>query len=155
MEKINNIHTSEQKKRKRSANWDSLEKNLLRSCVAEFVDVIENKNTDTNTNKAKNAAWKKITERFNELNNKPRTIIEIKQQWRIAKSDAKQKFSIYKNARSETGGGPKPPISDPVTSQMIDMIPKEFEVDFNHFDSDGIIVELQDNKKGACEAPIL
>ncbi|CAG4958252.1 unnamed protein product [Colias eurytheme] len=38
---------------------------------------------------------------------------------------------------------------------MIDMIPKEFEVDFNHFDSDAIIVELQDNNKGTCEAPIV
>ncbi|CAG4981324.1 unnamed protein product [Colias eurytheme] len=75
-------------------------------------------------------------------------------QWRIAKSDAKQKFSIHKNARIETGGGPKPPSLDPITSQMIDMIPKEFEVDFNHFDSDGIIVDLQDNKV-ANEAPIL
>ncbi|CAG4981316.1 unnamed protein product [Colias eurytheme] len=58
------------------------------------------------------------------------------------------------NARSETGGGPKPPSADPITSQMIDMIPKEFEVDFNHFDSDGIIVDLQGNESTKHQALI-
>ncbi|CAG5040648.1 unnamed protein product [Parnassius apollo] len=39
-------------KRKRSANWDALEKSLLKSCMKEFVSVIDNKNTDLNTNKS-------------------------------------------------------------------------------------------------------
>ncbi|CAK1585233.1 unnamed protein product [Parnassius mnemosyne] len=51
-------------KRKRSANWDALEKSLLKSCMKEFVSIIENKNTDTNTNKSKTIAWQKVMKRF-------------------------------------------------------------------------------------------
>ncbi|XP_035435021.2 uncharacterized protein LOC118265871 [Spodoptera frugiperda] len=129
------------KKRKRAANWDSLEKNLLLNCVKEHISVIENKNTDTNTNKAKLRAWQKITERFNELNNKERTTVEIKQQWRFSKLDAKKKLSNYKRDQNRTGGGQKPQSPDPVTNEILDMIPQEFEVDFNKFDSDGTIFQ--------------
>lgn len=78
-------------KRRRSANWDTLEKvrrnfneedqfltgsqfviellhiilqNLLKSCMKEFVSILENKNTDTNTNRSKNTAWQTVTKRF-------------------------------------------------------------------------------------------
>lgn len=77
-------------KRKHRPNWDSLEKTLLRTCIKDFVSIVENKNTDTNTNKSKNIAWQKITLRFNELNSRHRTIVEIKQQWRTTKLDAKK-----------------------------------------------------------------
>lgn len=80
--------------------------------------------------------------RFNELNNRYRTVIEIKQQWRLSKLDAKKRLSNYKREQSETGGGQKPPSPDCVTNEILEMIPQEFEVDCNKFDSDGIMFQV-------------
>lgn len=48
------------KKRVRSCNWDEEEKRLLINLVLERIDVIENKDTSTNTNTKKKASWQEI-----------------------------------------------------------------------------------------------
>ncbi|CAK1592299.1 unnamed protein product [Parnassius mnemosyne] len=125
-------------KRKRSANWDALEKSLLKSCMKEFVSIIENKNTDTNTNKSKTIAWQKVMKSFSELNSRVRELAEVKQQWRTMKLDAKKNMSQVKTSIKCTGGGPKPLSPDPETIDILSMIPQEFETDSNVFDSDSI-----------------
>ncbi|CAG4975290.1 unnamed protein product [Parnassius apollo] len=53
------------KKRQRSENWPEEDKHLLMYLVRERVSVIENKNTDTNTNSKKLAAWADLLCSFN------------------------------------------------------------------------------------------
>ncbi|GBP70876.1 hypothetical protein EVAR_53540_1 [Eumeta japonica] len=76
------------------------------------------------------------------MNSRERSIIEIKQQWRTTKLEAKKKLSIYKKECSGTGGGPKPPSPDPETNEILKMIPQEFEVDSNKFDSNGLTLQI-------------
>ncbi|GBP44719.1 hypothetical protein EVAR_81487_1 [Eumeta japonica] len=84
------------------------------------------------------------------MNSRERSIIEIKQQWRTTKLEAKKKLSIYKKECSGTGGGPKPPSPDPETNEILKMIPQEFEVDSNKFDSNGLTLQNKDSEE-ICE----
>jgi hypothetical protein len=55
-------------------------------------------------------------------------MVELKQQWRTLKLDAKKSASNYKRSLKQTGGGMKPPSPDPSTQEIINMIkvPQEF-----------------------------
>lgn len=63
---------------------------------------------------------------LNELNNKSRTLAEIKQQWRTMKTDAKKSNSDYKRDLKATRGGMKPPSPNPDTQEIIDMVPLDY-----------------------------
>ncbi|GBP82669.1 Esterase FE4 [Eumeta japonica] len=79
------------------------------------------------------------------MNSRERSsIIEIKQQWRTTKLEAKKKLSSYKKECSGTGGGPKPPSPDSETNEILEIIPQEFEVDSNKFDSDSLSLQNKD-----------
>ncbi|XP_034839884.1 uncharacterized protein [Maniola hyperantus] len=100
--------------------------------------IIENKDLSTNTNKAKINAWNDITEKFNTANIRPRDKRQVLNQWKLIKLSSKKELSIYRQQLIKTGGGPKPPSPTPETLEVIEMIPQEFEIDSNEFDSDGI-----------------
>ncbi|GBP60756.1 hypothetical protein EVAR_41095_1 [Eumeta japonica] len=84
------------------------------------------------------------------MNSRERSIVEIKQQWRTIKLEAKTKLSSYKKECSGTGGGPKPPSPDPETNEILEMIPQEFEMDSNNLDSDGLTLQNKDSE-AICE----
>ncbi|KAJ4425478.1 hypothetical protein ANN_28094, partial [Periplaneta americana] len=109
---------------------------LLKEIIRDDLNIIECKVTDTNTNKAKSRVWQKVHNRFTELNVRDRTLTELKQQWRCMKLDAKKSVSMYRQAIHQTGGGPKPPSPSNDVAEVMEMIPLEFEVDENEFDSD-------------------
>ncbi|KAL0895278.1 hypothetical protein ABMA27_011427 [Loxostege sticticalis] len=75
---------------------------------------------------------------FNELNQQERSLLEIKQQWRSMKVDAKKQLGAYKKALKSTGGGGRPPSPDETTIKIMEMVPLEFEEGENMFDSDTI-----------------
>lgn len=52
-------------KRIRSANYTLMEKELLLNLVSEYKSIIDNKRTDSITNRRKQNIWSEITERFN------------------------------------------------------------------------------------------
>ncbi|XP_047040883.1 myb/SANT-like DNA-binding domain-containing protein 3 [Helicoverpa zea] len=126
------------KKRVRSCNWDEEEKRLLRILVLERIDVIENKDTSTNTNTKKKASWQEILSCFNSLNKKKRDLKELTTQWRNTKGKVKSRESEYKRAKLMTGGGPPPPSPPPEDLAIIQATPNECIVDSNQFDSDSV-----------------
>ncbi|XP_028169813.1 uncharacterized protein LOC114359571 [Ostrinia furnacalis] len=100
-------------KRQRSENWLEEDKYLLKELVKERVNAIENKNTDTNTNKRKVAAWADLQTTFNSMcAGMNRSITQLKSQWSLIKISAKKDKTIARQAQIKTGGGP--PLSVPV-----------------------------------------
>ncbi|CAF4896413.1 unnamed protein product [Pieris macdunnoughi] len=95
------MSTENKVKRVRAPNWETVEKKLLREVLADYVDIIEDKCTDTNTNKRKYHAWQKVYERFNELNVRQRALVELKQQWRMSKVDAKKIMSEHRMPKTK------------------------------------------------------
>ncbi|XP_045761037.1 uncharacterized protein LOC123864545 isoform X3 [Maniola jurtina] len=127
------------KKRERSENWLSEDKYLLMELVRERVAVIENKNTDTNTNSKKQAAWADLLNSFNSMcKGSKRILPQLKSQWGIIKMHEKRLKSLERKQIIATGGGP-PPQLDPLKSEDISAwLPNEFVIDTNEFDSDQI-----------------
>ncbi|VVC99175.1 unnamed protein product [Leptidea sinapis] len=118
------------KKRQRSENWLEEDKNLLKELVRERVSAIENKNTDTNSNTIKVAAWNNLRDSFNCVcKGAQRTVAQLKAQWGLIKINAKRKKAEESNGTHETGGGPPP---------IICWLPGEIPSDSNDYDSDRI-----------------
>ncbi|KAL4712824.1 hypothetical protein ACJJTC_011894 [Scirpophaga incertulas] len=129
------------KKRVRSSNWDEEEKKLLRQLILDKIDIIERKECSTNTNALKKAAWQEILCSFNTINSKQRDMTQLITQWRNTKGQVKSRESEYRRARLLTGGGPPPPSPPPEDREILQIIPNEFVVDSNCFDSDSIFIE--------------
>ncbi|KAL4720582.1 hypothetical protein ACJJTC_013507 [Scirpophaga incertulas] len=129
------------KKQVRSSNWDEEEKKLLRQLILDKIDIIERKECSTNTNALKKAAWQEILCSFNTINSKQRDMTQLITQWRNTKGQVKSRESEYRRARLLTGGGPPPPSPPPEDREILQIIPNEFVVDSNCFDSDSIFIE--------------
>ncbi|XP_068082403.1 uncharacterized protein [Anabrus simplex] len=78
-----------------------------------------------------------------ELNQRERCLPELKQQWRCIKLESKKVLSEYRQAVFQTGGGPKPPSPCKDATDVVEMIPLEFEEDTNEFDSNGTFPEVK------------
>ena len=143
------------KKRKRSENWSTEDKvihdyykfvnntyykylqRLLRELIKDVVDIIENKNTDTNSNNSKKKAWVELMEHFNIVTTGSiRTLPQLKSQWATLKMDAKKEVSTYRRELNKTGGGPTPENVSAESDEILQLIPNEFVLDYNEFDSD-------------------
>ncbi|XP_067001095.2 uncharacterized protein [Anabrus simplex] len=118
-------------KRSRTPNWDSMKKNLSKE-INEYASIIESKRTDMNTNKSKITAWNTVYKKFMELNQQERCLPELKQ-WRCMKLEAKRVLSEHRQAVSQTGGEPKPPSPCKDVTDVVEMIPLEFQEDMNEF----------------------
>lgn len=98
----------ENKKRERSANFDSAEIQLLINLVAKFKNIVENKKTDAVTNKDKEAAWRQIEENFNScgVSTNARSWKTLKLKYEGIKKNTKKKSSLQRQEMYKTGGGP-------------------------------------------------
>ncbi|XP_055921870.1 uncharacterized protein LOC129952920 [Eupeodes corollae] len=123
-------------KRSRTPNWDSSDKILLRQLIEDKIQIIENKNVDTNTSRMKRDAWREITDSFNSLSATMRETSQIQAQWRGTKMKAKAEMSAFQRNLRATGGGPPPKSPEPENIKLMALIPHEFEVDTNEFDCD-------------------
>ncbi|CAG5006313.1 unnamed protein product [Parnassius apollo] len=127
------------KRRQRSENWLEEDKHLLMDCVRERVSVIENKNTDTNTNSKKLAAWADLLCSFNSMcKGGTRTLPQIKSQWSIFKMTKKKIKSVERKNLRQIGGGPHPTTNPENADDICSWFPNEFVIDTNEFDSDEI-----------------
>ncbi|CAG4986067.1 unnamed protein product [Parnassius apollo] len=137
------------KKWQRSENWLKEDKHLLMDLVRERVSVIENKNTDTNTNSKKLAAWADLLCSFNSIcKGGTCTLPQIKSQWSIIKMTKKKIKSVERKNLRQTGGGPHPTTNPENADDICSWLPNEFVIDTNEFDSDEInqIGEPSQNK---------
>ncbi|XP_072935410.1 uncharacterized protein [Epargyreus clarus] len=148
-------------KRQRSENWLEEDKIILKELVKEKVTIIENKNTDSNTNAQKVAAWHDLRESFNNMARTPRTMQQIKAQWGMIKMSAKKAKFVERQQLLKTGGGP-PTVPEAKTCEDISVwLPHEFTVDTNEFDSDyqnspqNLKEPLIDNKEDSKEKVII
>ncbi|XP_028167354.1 uncharacterized protein LOC114357775 [Ostrinia furnacalis] len=142
-----NMEIKSTKKRVRSSNWDEDEKKLLRQLIMEKIDVVEKKDCTTNTHAEKKAAWQEILSSFNSLNKKKRDMTQIITQWRNTKGQVKSRESEYRRARLMTGGGPPPPSPSQEDMEIIQILPNEFVVDSNAFDSDSIFIKKMEQSQ--------
>ncbi|XP_055904461.1 STE20-like serine/threonine-protein kinase [Eupeodes corollae] len=92
-------------KRSRTPNWDSSDKILLRQLIEDKIEIIENKNVDTNTSRIKRDAWREITHSFNSLSATIRETSQIQAQWRGTKMKARAEMSAFPRNLRATGGG--------------------------------------------------
>ncbi|XP_037931526.1 uncharacterized protein LOC119666315 [Teleopsis dalmanni] len=123
-------------KKIRGDNWTAEDKTLLKELVRENMNCIENKNTDTNTNKAKQNAWINLHECFNEMGSVKRSVVQLKAQWSIIKMNAKKEKTKERREILQTGGGPHRPAEALGSDDISVWLPNEFVVDHNIFDSD-------------------
>ncbi|CAG9129638.1 unnamed protein product [Plutella xylostella] len=80
------------KNRMRDKNWQDEEKAILKNLVKKYIQDIENKKLDTDSNKRKYEAWKKICTSFNQQSKcGTRTINQLKIRWKLMKMMAKAK----------------------------------------------------------------
>lgn len=97
----------EKSNKKRSTNFSSKEENILISLVKKFKDQIECKRSDTNTNKIKLNAWKRVTNEFNSISGENYRHLEVlRNKYDNLKKRSKQKFADEKSFLKKTGGGP-------------------------------------------------
>uniref|UniRef100_A0A1I8Q2D2 Regulatory protein zeste n=1 Tax=Stomoxys calcitrans TaxID=35570 RepID=A0A1I8Q2D2_STOCA len=134
-------------KRHRSENWNDEDRELLKDLIKKRVKVIENKNTDTNTNKLKKAAWMELVDDFNSLcTSGIRNLTQLRSQWSTIKMTAKKEMLSYRKQAKLTGGGPPTSLAALSGNDIAVWLPEEFVIDDNEFDSDVIF-----SKKDASE----
>ena len=93
--------------RKRAKNWDEEEKEYLLDLIRDRVKFIEDKRTDGETNRKKTAAWQEVHRSFTEMYGKvPRTLKQLKDQWKHMKISAKKNFSHCQKKGAEAGEPP-------------------------------------------------
>lgn len=66
-----------------------------------------------------------------------RNVVQIQQQWKTMKMEAKKALSEHRRVIGQTGGGPRPQSPNPEHVVMQGLLPHEFVEDYNIFDSNG------------------
>ncbi|XP_037294403.1 uncharacterized protein LOC119189306 isoform X2 [Manduca sexta] len=133
------------RKKKRSENWSTEEKDVLRELIAQSRHIIENKNTKASSNKKKTEEWKNIAQRINVLMGKNRSDGDVKLAWKRMKLAAKANSSTHRNHQMQTGGGEKPKSPSQEDLAIMAIAPHDFIMEFNNYDSDAnkTAVQLQ------------
>uniref|UniRef100_A0A2A4IVB8 Regulatory protein zeste n=1 Tax=Heliothis virescens TaxID=7102 RepID=A0A2A4IVB8_HELVI len=124
--------------RTRGENWTQEEKDLFLEIMRKSAPIVENKHTDTNTNRQKKMEWVNIQNKLKELTGKPRDIAQLKGFWRRSKIAAKKSVSQHRRALHATGGGQRPPSPSPEDLKILECCPTDFVIDENCFDSDSV-----------------
>nr|XP_026493240.1 uncharacterized protein LOC113398618 isoform X2 [Vanessa tameamea] len=127
-----------QEKRKRSENWSTEEKDILREMIGQSHHIIENRCTKASSNNKKTQEWKDITKRLNELTGKCRSDGDVKLAWKRMKLTAKANLSTHWQDLGKTGGGNKPKSPSQEDLATINIVPGDFIVEYNNFDSDAM-----------------
>lgn len=133
-----NMIPDDKKNRARGENWTQEEKDLFFEIMRDSAPIIENKLTDTNSNKRKNLEWIKIKSKLQELTGIPRETAQLKGFWRRAKLSAKKSVSQHKQALylHATGAGERPPTPPADDLMIVELCPTDFVVEDDNNDSD-------------------
>lgn len=135
--------------RKRGSNFSTFEKMLLTEVMEEFEAIIEDKRTDSSTLEKKEGNWVRLAERFNGSTGikETRDRSQLKACWKNLKAKAKKDAAEERRGKFQTGGGPPPITTDPLSQKIIDMIPQQISPLPNPYDDDGAL-----DKSTATEA---
>ncbi|KAJ8705243.1 hypothetical protein PYW07_000743 [Mythimna separata] len=129
----------EQQKKKRGENWSPEEKEILRQLISQSAHIIEDKSTKTAVNILKIKEWKNLSNKFNEITGKKRSVEEIKLAWKRMKLSAKLNVSAHRREQARTGGGEKPQSPSAEDLQIMAIAPHDFVIEVNDYDSDAMI----------------
>lgn len=122
---------------KRAVNFTRKEETLLVTLVKKYSEIIENKKTDSNSNKLKNDIWMKVSKEFNacsgEANRSPSI---LRNKYLNLKKRSKKRFAAEKKYTYGTGGGPSMEFTDPVDETLKDIMGCQMTGLSSNFDSD-------------------
>lgn len=102
---MNKSDENEEKKRKRSVNFSSSDKDLLFSIVFDYKNIVECKKTDGMTWREKEAAWEQITAKYNSQSTTPRTLDALRKCFLNKKKEVRQAVAKERMEVFKTGGG--------------------------------------------------
>lgn len=121
-------------KKSRTENWEKDEKLYLLEIVSEYITVLEDKKTDVESLKKKEAAWDSVVSRFScrFVRDKKR----VKEQYQRLKLKAKEEYRNYAKEMKRTGGGPAPKAPGPMSEFIYSLLPGDFLDPINPFDED-------------------
>ncbi|KAK6169873.1 hypothetical protein SNE40_020847 [Patella caerulea] len=131
---------------KRGSNWTPEEKECLVDLIELHIKDIEDKRTDGNVTKRKEAAWRKIHEQFT-VSQGSREVKRMKELWKRIKDAAKKEYQEYKKESKKTGGGPGPDDLSNLTLRILNLIPREFQQYTNPYDDDAIQMSGHDKEQ--------
>lgn len=126
-------------KRKRGANYNADEKNLLLNLIFTRKNIIENKKTDMVNNKEKQNAWEQITKSFNAglPNSEPRTVESLKKFYDNVKKKVRIDATRERKSLLQTGGGISEFTPDPNLDLALSIVNKKTVEGLNNdFDGD-------------------
>ena len=107
--------------RKRSKNFDNLEREVLLECAIGNRDVIESKFTNQITNIKKIKVWQDTQTKVNALGVASRTVPEVRTKWNNMLQKAKKDHSELIAKKKKTGGGPQPPPLSPISARIVEV----------------------------------
>lgn len=122
---------------KRSANFTTFERESIITLVGDYSKIIEDKRTDSRSNREKESAWSDITSKFNsETNNSFKTTKQLQSCWKNIKIRAKKVATCSRQEKFRTGGGPKPQSPSTEDRAVEAIIQDKYEPLNNEFDDD-------------------
>src|SRR4029434_2571660 len=109
--------------RQRGSNISTFEKMLLTELMEEFGVTIEDMRTDSSTLQKKDRNWVQLAERFNGSIRlkETRDRAQLKACWKNLKAKAKKRCG----GQFQTGGGPPPMTTYPLSKKIIDSIARQ------------------------------
>ena len=99
------VADTQQRKRKRAANFQAVEDEALISGVEKHKELLNKAFSNTVTLSKKTKAWKNITDSVNAVGGKEREIAKVKKRWEDLKRKAKEVDTAQRQSVTRTGGG--------------------------------------------------
>jgi hypothetical protein len=122
--------------RKSHENFTPEEKEILLDNIKEVASILENKKTDSYTNKKKQQAWTQILANFNSRSDCKRTVTQIKGIWKRMKIKAKKDVAQHRKSQKITGGGEEEAVPDEISQAIVELLPGDFKTPHNPYDDD-------------------
>ena len=121
--------SSDNTKRKRSANFSNREIETLVDEVVKAREILTSKHNDAATNQRKDRAWDKIRTAVNAVGSvEIRSVGDLRIKWRKLHSSVKNKGAKLNNEARRTGGGSAPAELTAVELKILSFIPEELIV---------------------------
>ena len=109
----------EKSRKPRKHNFSASEVSVLTEKVAQNLQILQSKLTNSVINQKKKNVWTEITAAVNAVGAEKRTVAVVREKWKNLRSSAKKEFTNYRKESKRTGGGPAPKQISAATSKVI------------------------------------